>query len=600
MSRMSPDDLARIQQQFYFSIMLIPPCFDPCAFYLNRNFVTDGIVALLRFQMMSNAELMRMASESMKNMRPGDLRSAAEQLKYTHPEQMTEIGEKMANSTPEEIAAMRAHVHAQSTYEINAAQMLKKQGNELHNQGMYNDALQKYLLAKKNLKDTPSSEGRTILLACSLNMMSCYLKTRQYEECIKEGTEVLAHDANNVKALYRRGQAYNELGLSEVSIHAPHITASINYLDDPLWTVFPLLSFVAFEAVKHNCETSSYPSLLLSFFFLSGELAIEEITEEEHTLSSDNYERSTGECSMSQDLQPQETSCSSNDQPDISTEPPSITNSQYVQVLKDDPEALRFFQNFMSDTDPQTLAAMSGGKADGVSPDMIKTASNVMGNISPEELQRMLQLASSFHGENSYLNRDWSDSDSNSFRPGLIPPDVTPDMLKMASEMMSNMPAEELQKMFQTATSSLRNDSESMAAASDPSGFGSDNESKPAETSEKYADKRDNAGESSFAHGFSNSRITPQSSSANPVAEFEEQMRNQMNDPAMRRQMYTSMLGNLTPEIVENMTEQFRSKLSLEDVQNARQAMSSLSPGDLDEMVRSCPNYASCDLETCE
>ncbi|KAG5566437.1 hypothetical protein RHGRI_002120 [Rhododendron griersonianum] len=520
MSRMSPDDLARIQQQ-----------------------------------MMSNAELMRMASESMKNMRPGDLRSAAEQLKYTHPEQMTEIGEKMANSTPEEIAAMRAHVHAQSTYEINAAQMLKKQGNELHNQGMYNDALQKYLLAKKNLKDTPSSEGRTILLACSLNMMSCYLKTRQYEECIKEGTEVLAHDANNVKALYRRGQAYNELGLSEVSIHAP-------------------------VDAKERFERGGGGSTSRR------ELAIEEITEEEHTLSSDNYERSTGECSMSQDLQPQETSCSSNDQPDISTEPPSITNSQYVQVLKDDPEALRFFQNFMSDTDPQTLAAMSGGKADGVSPDMIKTASNVIGNISPEELQRMLQLASSFHGENSYLNRDWSDSDSNSFRPGPIPPDVTPDMLKMASEMMSNMPAEELQKMFQTATSSLRNDSESMAAASDPSGFGSDNESKPAETSEKYADKRDNAGESSSAHGFSNSRITPQSSSANPVAEFEEQMRNQMNDPAMRRQMYTSMLGNLTPEIVENMTEQFRSKLSLEDVQNARQAMSSLSPGDLDEMMR--------------
>lgn len=102
------------------------------------------------------------------------------------------------------------------------------------------------------------------------------------------------------------------------------------------------MSFKLFSE-QHNWETSSYPSLLLSFS-LSGELAIEEITEEKE-LSLANHERSTGECSVSQDSQPQETSCSSNDQPDISTESPSMTNSQYVQALKDDPEALRFVCN---------------------------------------------------------------------------------------------------------------------------------------------------------------------------------------------------------------------------------------------------------------
>uniref|UniRef100_I1LRN3 Uncharacterized protein n=1 Tax=Glycine max TaxID=3847 RepID=I1LRN3_SOYBN len=335
MSRMSPAELARIQQQ-----------------------------------MMSNPELMRMASESMKNMSAEDFKLAAEQLKHTRPEEMAEIGEKVANASPEEVAAMRSRVDAQIKYQLSAAEMLKKQGNDLHNQGRYNDALKKYMLAKENIKEVPSFQSRKLLLACSLNLMSCYLKTSQYNECIKEGSEVLAYDAKNLKALYRRGQAYKELGLLKDAVSDLSMALEVSPDDD---TITELLRDTKEKLAMEGGEHA--PRRIVT----------EEITEVEDVPSGSSLKQSVVQLKKSGDSS-KSYSTANNGIPK--------TKTDSLDALKKDPEAVRSFQNFISNTDPATLASLNAGQFKDVSPDMIKTTSDMMftsmvKNMSPEMMANM-------------------------------------------------------------------------------------------------------------------------------------------------------------------------------------------------------------------
>ncbi|GFZ09236.1 tetratricopeptide repeat (TPR)-like superfamily protein [Actinidia rufa] len=105
----------------------------------------------------------------------------------------------------------------------------------------------------------------------------------------------------------------------------------------------------------------------------------------------------------------------------------------------------------------------------------------------------------------------------------------------MESDMMSKMPAEELQKMLETASSLRGKDPVSIAAALQSNGIRSDTGSVPAGARESFAARGDHAGESSSSQGFSNSRSDPQSGLPNLNADLQEQMKNKMKDPAMRQ-----------------------------------------------------------------
>ncbi|XP_071707399.1 outer envelope protein 61-like isoform X2 [Rutidosis leptorrhynchoides] len=382
---------------------------------------------------------------------------------------------------------------------------------------------------KNNLKNVPSSKGATLVLACSLNLMSCYLKTGQYDECINEGTEVLATDARNVKALYRRGQAYKNLGQIQKAVSDLSKAHEFSPDDE---TIADVLRDAKDKLIEQGDEDAP------------GGIRIEEITDEVPTLLSEKDQASSSRLS--------------DDNNDVTTQARKSS-----VVFNDDKESIRSFQNLMSQADPKTMASLGSGQFEGLSPDMMKTASDMISKMPPDEFQKMVQMASSFQGENPLLNRN------NNNESGV--PQMTPDMLKTATDMMSKMPAEELQKMFEMASSLNGNGLQSNRTSNNSVGQGSQRSS---------IDNENNAG-SDPLEGLLSSRSAPQPNFPSSSSDIRSQLKN----PAMR-EMMTSMMKNMSPDMMANMSQQFGVNLSKEDAEKAQQAMSSLTPENLDRLMK--------------
>ncbi|XP_024404088.1 peptidyl-prolyl cis-trans isomerase FKBP62 isoform X2 [Physcomitrium patens] len=93
----------------------------------------------------------------------------------------------------------------------------KEDGNALFKAGNYARASKRYEKAVKLIEydssfdDAQKKQAKTLKVSCNLNMAACKLKLKDYREVVKLTTKVLELESSNVKALYRRVQAYIEL-----------------------------------------------------------------------------------------------------------------------------------------------------------------------------------------------------------------------------------------------------------------------------------------------------------------------------------------------------------------------------------------------------
>ncbi|KQJ99076.1 70 kDa peptidyl-prolyl isomerase [Brachypodium distachyon] len=106
---------------------------------------------------------------------------------------------------------------------IEAAGTKKEEGNALFKLSKYARASKRYEKAAKLIEyDTSFSEdekkqSKQLKITCNLNNAACKLKLKDYKQAEKLCTKVLELDSQNVKALYRRAQAYTQLADLELA-----------------------------------------------------------------------------------------------------------------------------------------------------------------------------------------------------------------------------------------------------------------------------------------------------------------------------------------------------------------------------------------------
>lgn len=100
---------------------------------------------------------------------------------------------------------------------IEAAGKKKEEGNVLFKAGKYVRASKRYEKAvsfieyDSSFSDDEKQQVKLLKVSCNLNNAACKLKLKEYKEAAKLCSKVLEIDNKNVKALYRRAQAYIQL-----------------------------------------------------------------------------------------------------------------------------------------------------------------------------------------------------------------------------------------------------------------------------------------------------------------------------------------------------------------------------------------------------
>ncbi|KAL2469447.1 Peptidyl-prolyl cis-trans isomerase FKBP65 [Abeliophyllum distichum] len=172
---------------------------------------------------------------AVKTMKKGEVALVTIQSQYAFgpSESQQELAVVPGNSTIYYEVEMVSFVKEKESWEmssqekIEAAGKKKEEGNAWFKAGKYERASKRYEKAvsfieyESSFNEEEKKQAEVLKVTCNLNIAACKLKLKDYKEAERLCTEVVEIDSKNVKALYRRAQAYIhlvDLDLAEIDI----------------------------------------------------------------------------------------------------------------------------------------------------------------------------------------------------------------------------------------------------------------------------------------------------------------------------------------------------------------------------------------------
>ncbi|KAK7359341.1 hypothetical protein VNO77_01296 [Canavalia gladiata] len=163
--------------------------------------------------------------KAVKNMKKGEIALVIIQPEYAFGPSGSsqELANIPPNSTVSYEVELLSFVKEKESWDLNtqekieAAGKKKEEGNALFKAGKYERASKRYEKAIRfieydsSFSDEEKQQTKVLKITCNLNNAACKLKLKDYKQAEKLCTKVLELDSRNVKALYRRAQAYIQL-----------------------------------------------------------------------------------------------------------------------------------------------------------------------------------------------------------------------------------------------------------------------------------------------------------------------------------------------------------------------------------------------------